>query len=122
MRLKDLDIKCSYISLGEENIAKSFLVPALKCTKLYRRSVGFFSSSVLGTIIDGVVGLSRNGGKIQLIASPKLNDEDIKAIEVGYKNRAQIIEGAFTRDFMTEINELEDSKLALLISLISTFI
>ena len=120
MRLKDLDIKCSYISLGEENIAKSFLVPALKCTKLYRRSVGFFSSSVLGTIIDGVVGLSRNGGKIQLIASPKLNDEDIKAIEVGYKNRAQIIEGAFTRDFMTEINELEDSKLALLISLIST--
>lgn len=119
MRLKDLDIKCSYISLGEENIAKSFLVPALKCTKLYRRSVGFFSSSVLGTIIDGVVGLSRNGGKIQLIASPKLNDEDIKAIEVGYKNRAQIIEGAFTRDFMTEINELEDSKLALLISLIA---
>lgn len=119
MRLKDLDIRCSYISLGEENITKSFLVPALKCTKLYRRSVGFFSSSVLGTIIDGVVGLSRNGGKIQLIASPKLNDEDIKAIEAGYKNRAQIIEGAFTRDFMTEIDELDDSKLALLVSLIA---
>ena len=32
MSLKDLDIKLSYISCGEENIAKSFLVPALKHT------------------------------------------------------------------------------------------
>ena len=42
MGLKDLDIKKSYISCGDENIAKSFLVPALKHTKLYQRSVGFF--------------------------------------------------------------------------------
>lgn len=49
MSLKDLDIKLSYISCGEENIAKSFLVPALKHTKCYRRSVGFFSSGVFRT-------------------------------------------------------------------------
>ena len=63
MGLKDLDIKKSYISCGDESIATSFLVPALKQTKLYRRSVGFFSSSVFETILDGVVSLSRNGGK-----------------------------------------------------------
>ena len=80
MSLKDLDIKLSYISCGEENIAKSFLVPALKQTKRYRRSVGFFSSGVFGPIIDGIVALSRNGGKIEFIASPLLSDEDIKAI------------------------------------------
>ena len=58
MSYKDLNIKRSYISCGEENIAKSFLVPMLKQAKTYRRSVGFFSSGVFGPIIDGIVAVS----------------------------------------------------------------
>ena len=54
MGLKDLEIKRSYISCGDENIATSFLVPALKQSILYQRSVGFFSSSVLEPILDGL--------------------------------------------------------------------
>ena len=119
MSLKDLDIKLSYISCGEENIAKSFLVPALKHTKRYRRSVGFFSSGVFGPIIDGIVALSRNGGKIELIASPQLSDEDIKAINLGYQKREEIIESAFSRDFMRELDTLDDAKLQLLVALIA---
>lgn len=119
MSLKDLDIKLSYISCGEENIAKSFLVPALKHTKRYRRSVGFFSSGVFGPIIDGIVALSRNGGKIELIASPQLSDEDINAINLGYKKREEIIESAFSRDFMKELDTLDDAKLQLLVALIA---
>ena len=118
MSLKDLDIKLSYISCGKENIAKSFLVPALKHTKRYRRSVGFFSSSVFGPIIDGIVALSRNGGKIELIASPKLSDADINAINLGYKKREEIIDNAFSRDFMKELDTLDDAKLQLLVALI----
>lgn len=119
MSLKDLDIKLSYISCGEENIAKSFLVPALKHTKRYRRSVGFFSSGVFGPIIDGIVSLSRNGGKIELIASPQLSDEDINAINLGYLKREEIIESAFSRDFMKELDTLDDAKLQLLVALIA---
>ena len=119
MSLKDLDIKLSYISCGEENIAKSFLVPALKHTKRYRRSVGFFSSGVFGPIIDGIVALSRNGGKIELIASPQLSDEDKKAISLGYQKRKEIIESAFSRDFMKELDSLDDAKLQLLVTLIA---
>lgn len=119
MSLKDLDIKLSYISCGEENIAKSFLVPALKHTKRYRRSVGFFSSGVFGPIIDGIVSLSRNGGKIELIASPQLSDEDINAINLGYQKREEIIESAFSRDFMKELDTLDDAKLQLLVALIA---
>lgn len=119
MSLKDLDIKLSYISCGEENIAKSFLVPALKHTKRYRRSVGFFSSGVFGPIIDGIVALSRNGGKIELIASPQLSDEDIKAIDLGYQKREEIINAAFSRDFMKELDTLDDAKLQLLATLIA---
>ena len=119
MSLRNIDIKLSYISFGEEGIAKSFLVPALKQTKLYQRSVGFFSSGVFGPIIDGIVALSRNGGKIELIASPRLNEEDINAINIGYKKREEIISMAFTRDFVEEIEELDDVKLRLLAALIA---
>lgn len=119
MSFKDLDIKLSYISCGDEDIASAFLVPALKQAKKYQRSVGFFSSGVFGPIIDGIVGLSRNDGSIEIIASPKLNEEDIEAISLGYQHRSQIIENAFTRDFVSETESLDDAKLQLLATLIA---
>ena len=119
MGLKDLDIKKSYISCGDENIAKSFLVPVLKQTKLYQRSVGFFSSSVFEPILDGVVSLTRNGGKIQLIASPHLNEEDIHAISLGYEKREAVVNSAFSRDFIAEIERIDETRLQILIDLIS---
>lgn len=120
MSFRQLDIKHSYVSYGDENIAKSFLVPALRHTRLYRRSVGFFSSSVFSTIIDGIVSLSRNDGTIQLIASPNLSAEDIQAIDLGYQKREDIIAGAFERDFEDAIKELEDAHLQLLAALIAS--
>ena len=119
MSYKDLDIKLSYISCGEDNIAESFLVPALKHTKLYRRSVGFFSSGVFGAIIDGIVVLSRNNGKIQLIASPRLQEDDIIAINLGYQKRDEIIKSAFSRDFLKEMEQFDDTRLQLLVALIA---
>lgn len=119
MSLKNLDIKLSYVSMGKDNISDAFLVPALKQAVLYRRSVGFFSSGVLAAIIDGIVGLSRNGGKIQLIASPRLDEDDIEAINLGYQAREEIISGAFTKDFNSEIERLDDSMLQLLAALIA---
>lgn len=119
MGLKDLNVKKSYISCGDESIAKSFLVPALKHTKLYQRSVGFFSSSVFEPILDGVVSLARNGGKIQLIASPRLNEEDIQAITLGYEKRDAIIQNAFTRDFVAEVEGFDEIRLQVLIDLIA---
>lgn len=91
MNFTDLDIKLSYISCGEKNIARSFLVPALKQAKLYQRSVGFFSSSVLVPIIDGIVAMARKGGKIELVASPQLSEQDVKAINLGYEQREEIL-------------------------------
>ena len=119
MSFRQIDIKHSYVSYGDENISKSFLVPMLRRTKLYRRSVGFFSSSVFSTIIDGVVSLLRNEGKIQLIASPNLTADDINAINIGYQKREEIISGAFERDFADALSDLEDSQLQLLATLIA---
>ena len=120
MSYLELDIKRSYVSYGDQNIANSFLVPALRCTKTYKRSVGFFSSGVFSPIIDGIVALSRNNGHIQLIASPKLNEEDIQAINLGYQEREDIISGAVERDFADAIEDLDDARLQLLASLIAS--
>ena len=35
MSYRQLDIKHSYVSYGDENIAKAFLIPMLRQTKLY---------------------------------------------------------------------------------------
>ena len=118
MTLKDLKIEHSYISRGNNNIADSFLNPALKCTKEYKRSVGFFSSGVFDTVMDGITTLARNGGSIKLIASPQLREEDVKAINLGYKQKNRLISDAFTRDFVKELENLSDIRLQLLYDLI----
>lgn len=119
MNYRHLNIKHSYISYGDENISKAFLNPVLKYTKLYRRSVGFFSSSVFSPIIDGIVSLARNNGLIQLIASPNLSEEDIHAINLGYQKREEIISGIFTRDFNDAIEKLDNAELQVLADLIA---
>ena len=89
MNYKDMDIKRSYISCGEDGIADALIIPALKCTNHYCRSVGYFSSGVFETIMDGIPTFVRNGGDIKMIASPKLNDEDIDAINLGYEEKVK---------------------------------
>ena len=76
MSLKDVMINKEYRSLLG-NVVDEFFVPVLSETKIYKRSVGFFSSSVLVDVAKGINGLIKNNGKIQLIASPHLSDEDI---------------------------------------------
>ena len=49
MTLKDIPISISYKSVGEESFSK-VLNPMLECSKIYKRSVGFFSSSALDFI------------------------------------------------------------------------
>ena len=41
--------------------------------------------------------MAKNGGKIEIVASPYLSDEDYKAIKEGYANRREIIENALIR-------------------------
>ena len=115
-----MDLKTSYKSQGDYTIANDFLNPALKMSKEYKRSVGFFSSGGLLLIMDGLVGIAKNKGHIKLIASPRLNDEDINAIKIGYEHRNDIIKGVFERDFTREIEQLQDVNLQILYDLISS--
>jgi len=115
--LIDLNIKSEYRSLID-NVVDDFYVPVLKESVLYQRAVGFFSSSALIAISKGVEGLISNGGKIQIIASPRLSQEDIDEIRKGYEVR-KVLERALLRGIETH-NSVEDtSRLSYIASLIA---
>lgn len=120
MNLRDLHIKISYHSQGSENIVDSFINPALKCTQVYKRSVGFFSSSVFSSVLEGIESLVKNGGSIRLIASPKLSQEDIDAINAGYREKGRVVEDTFSREFYEELNQFGDEDLILLAKLVAS--
>ena len=105
MNLARVEFKTEYRSFVD-NVPKDFYESALKNANLYQRAVGFFSSSSLAAISPGIEGLILNGGNIQLIASPKLSNEDIQAIKHGYEER-EIIEKALAREI--DIND-EDNR------------
>ena len=93
MSLRDIELKQEYRSLLD-NVVQDFYIPLLRNATLYQRAVGFFSSSSLVEISKGIAAMAEAGGKIQLVASPYLSDEDIAAIKKGYADRDKIIEGA----------------------------
>ena len=91
MSLQDTEIKVEYRSPGD-NMVTSFYIPLLKDAVMYKRSVGFFSSTSLIDISKGITSLVKNGGHIQMIASPHLSPDDIEAINKGYEERNAVIE------------------------------
>ena len=113
MGFRDLDLKIRYRS-NEDDIASDFLIPVLKEAKTYKRSVGFFSSSSLQELSVGIEALQKNGGHIQVICSPRLSNEDIEAIELGYEERDKVLENALAREKIEPVEEFETQRLNLL--------
>lgn len=118
MSLRDIQIDSEYRTLSCD-MANDFYIPMLGEAILYKRAVGFFSSSALAAISAGIYELYENGGKIQLIASPRLSSEDIEAINDGYQQREEIIKGALKRELEDCTDFCQQNRLNLLATLIA---
>lgn len=101
MSLSDMQVKNEYRSLID-NVVQDFYIPLLKEAVTYKRAVGFFSSSSLVELTKGIASMAERGGKIQIVASPYLSEEDIDAIKKGYAERNEIIEQAVLRQISDE--------------------
>ncbi len=99
MSFIDLVIKNEYRS-PQDDVVCSFYVPCLSNAILYKRAVGFFSSTALVELSKGICKMAESGGHIQLIVSPKLSEDDIIAMKAGYERRSEIVKNALTRDFV----------------------
>ena len=118
MSLKDIDVKSEYRSLVD-NIVRDFYIPLLQQAISYKRAVGFFSSTALIEISKGITSLVKNGGKIRIIASPYLSEEDVEAIRKGYELRNDVIKKALLRELRDARDEFEQDRLNLLAHLIA---
>ena len=119
MNIKSCSIKSEYRSLID-NVVQDFYIPLLSNATTYRRAVGFFSSSALVEISKGIAALACNGGHIQIVASPYLTPEDIKAIQKGYEDRERVIEKAILSQLSDEeLDYYSMERLNLLATLIS---
>lgn len=118
MGYQDLNILRSY-KTNKNDIVREFYVPILKQSVLYKRAVGFFSSTALVELSKGIAGLIRNGGKIKFIVSPLLSEEDIDAIQRGYEARA-IIEHALLREIAEPKTSSDRERLNWLATLIAS--
>ena len=119
MNFKNLNLKSSYISYGNDNIVKSMICPALKLSVLYQRSVAFFSSSVFKLLLDSLPAFIVNKGKIQLVISPQLSKEDIEVISLGYDSKEKIIKKKVDFDFDKSLEEFEEDELKILYELVA---
>lgn len=97
---------------------REFYNQVLPCTKKYFRAVGFFSSTSFIEISYGILEMVKNGGKMYLITSPRLSDDDIEAIEKGYEGREEIYLRAFKREMKLPSSINAENRLNILANLI----
>jgi superfamily II DNA or RNA helicase len=103
MNLKDLELKRSYDS-DADDILNDFYIPALAVATFYNRLAGFFSSSSLAIAARGILGLIENNGTMKIIASPKLNENDLQVMMDAGGNDEKFIE----EKLLSELTEIRD--------------
>ena len=95
--LKNLHLQEEYFT-GDTDLVEAFYRPCLSEAVEYNRSVGYFRSSVYIVIGPDVINFVKRGGKIRLVSSPFLTDDDIQSIDSGYKNKFDSAYCALNRD------------------------
>ena len=116
--LSELTLDISYRS-DEGNVVKDFYIPCLERSAVYRRAAGYFSSSGLSLAAKGLAQLIKSGGRVQLVVSPRLSEDDVEAIQQGYRSRDEVLEDAARRALIDAESELSKSRLSVLAWLIA---
>ena len=118
--LRDLHLQEEYFT-GDTDLVETFYQPCLFEAIEYNRSVGYFRSSVFILIGPDVINFVKRGGKIRLVCSPYLTEDDIEAIDTGYKNKFDGAYSAISRDidllFSNQLVAKNTEALATLVSL-----
>lgn len=117
MGFKNLSLKYSYRT-SDDDVINDFLVPSLNYSVMYKRAAGFFSSTALVKLSQGIAGLIKNNGKMQLVVSPDLSQEDIEAIKLGYEKKEDIINKRLLESIDEELTSTQKDRLNLMINLI----
>ena len=105
---KDLEIEDRYRS-NKNNIYEEFYEKCLKKSVKYDRAVGYFTSGSLKLISKGLDKFIGNKGKIRIITSPNLTEEDLNALKAG--EELKLIEDKLLDQWNNFIKEVEEDTL-----------
>lgn len=86
--LAELALDVEYRTGYAEPISQ-FYTPCLDVAVQYKRAVGYFRSSIYLMVGPALLTFARRGGKILLVCSPELTQEDQEAISAGYAAHAE---------------------------------
>ena len=118
MSLQKLNLQCEYRS-DQTNTVTDFYLPCLNVSREYWRAVGYFTSQGLALAAKGLSSFIQNEGKMRLVASPMLTEEDISAIQEGYNAREDVVEKAIIRELDGDFTEVVNHRLKCLAWLIA---
>ena len=110
MSLKNLHIQDQYRS-DRHHLIRDFYIPCLENSVIYRRAVGFFSSSSMAVVAKGLAAFIHSGGRMQLIASPHLSEADADAIAQGLKDRQDVITASIVNELEQEFHQIVQHRL-----------
>lgn len=102
-----------------QKVITEFYVPCLNQTVLYKRAVGYFSSSILVYISDGLINLAKKNGHAQLLVSPSLDEKDYQTIKKGYELRDYVHKKLIDEFESNEVSDLVKDNYALLAYMIA---
>lgn len=109
MNFKEIEVGLVYKNLLN-NLVDEFYNPLLNHAKQYDRAVGYFTSGSLLLMVEGLKRFVKNNGKIRLVISPFILEEDFKVISNG-KYAIQVhLENIFKK-FEENPHELEGAQL-----------
>lgn len=94
--LRELDIDETYRS-NDCDLVQDFYEPCLQQSITYDRAVGYFSSSALASVARGLTAFIRAGGRMRLVTSPQLSEDDVEAIAQGTQQLDAVINRALLR-------------------------
>ena len=80
--LKNIEFKESY-NKAEHDIANDFYIPAMSRSSVYDRLSGYFGSTIYIIAWSALKSFVSNGGRMRLVCSPCLSENDIEAIQKG---------------------------------------
>ncbi len=102
IRLNAFDFKPDY-NKANDDIAEGFYLPCMENSIIYDRVSGYFGSTIFIIAWTALKQFVANGGKMRLICSPFIIDEDQAALAEGYsaRNSEQILDS-----LKKEINNL----------------
>lgn len=86
MRLDNYDFKTAY-NKAEHDVAGEFYLPCMRTASSYDRISGYFGSTIYIIAWNALKEFINNRGKIRIICSPIISDEDQTALSEGYSAR-----------------------------------